>query len=239
MTAAALPALRRNLALPALPSGAWRPLVDHWFPANGARSGADFRLGQKELEGLQKRWTGLQRDTLELVKAQRYLEVRWGENLGPGGRGSRGRGRPIDSTTVETISRHERSWFRLLADARADVLDALETADTVEALARRPLLVLARAAVRRDRPSKRQGRKLRLSPTRGETKPAERPYSVAEWTALGAAARREIIAAGFDCAETLNGSSAVLHPPAPRSRSHPPPQRPGSRADRSRDRIGR
>jgi protein gp37 len=204
MTPAELPALRRNVALPALPAGAWRPLVDHWFPKNGARAATDFRLGQKELEALQKKWTGLQRDTLELVKAQRYLELRWGEALGPGGRGSRGRGRQLASTAVETISRNERSWFRLLAEARDDVLDAVDTADSLEPLARRPLLVLARAAVRRNRPPKQKGRALRLRPTRGETKPAERPYSVAEWTALDAAARREIVAAGFDCAEGLN-----------------------------------
>jgi protein gp37 len=201
---ATLPALRRGVGLPDLPPGGWRPLVDYWFPTNGDRTTSDFRLGQKKLEELQKKWEGLERDTLELVKAQRYLELRWGELLGPRRQGEGGgRGKKL-STAVESISRDERRWFRLLAAARDDVLDALETADSIEALARRPLLVLARAAVRRYRPSRKKGQPLRLRPTRGETRPAERAYSVAEWTALDPATRRQIIAAGFDCAEKLN-----------------------------------
>jgi hypothetical protein len=57
------------------------------------------------------KWTGLQRDTLELVKAQRYLELRWGEALGPNLRGKPGHG----NATAVALSRDERRWFRLLA----------------------------------------------------------------------------------------------------------------------------
>jgi protein gp37 len=45
---------------------------------------------------------------------------------------------------------------------------------------------------------------LTLAATRGETRPAERAYSVEEWEALPKSERIDIIAAGFDCRAALN-----------------------------------
>jgi protein gp37 len=178
-----------------VPVGWWEQTVKPWADRNPTAD--DLLEGVAFLDGVHDQWEKLGRDTIEFLKARRYLEVRWGELVGP----HPGRGRR--KIARDRLSKDERLAFRRLAAGKPAVLAALRDATDESELGRALLLRQAQGYLRAQRAS-RPKEPLTLRRTRGETRPAERAYSIADWEALDATARREIIAAGFDCRTKLN-----------------------------------
>jgi len=182
-----------------VPAGWWEETVKRW--ADGQPTASELRKGVAWLDGVREQWEKLGRDTLEFLKARRYLEVRWGELLGSHpGRGP-GRGK---RSSQDDLSKNERLDFRRLAAGKPAVLAALREATDEADLVRALLIRLAQGYVRAQRASAPRKEPLTLRRTRGETRPAEQAYSIAEWEGLEIGARKEIIAAGFDCRTKLN-----------------------------------
>lgn len=94
-----------------------------------------------KLAGLQAAYKTLGDDALELTKARRYVEVRWGELLGPAEPSpGPGRGKPSDAS--DGLSRDTRSDFRALAkpEVRERVVETIRTATSSDELSRAALL---------------------------------------------------------------------------------------------------
>ena len=66
--------------------------------------------------------------TLELTKARRYLEVRWGELLGPTRSGARQDLAPSHAREGSALAKNDRHRFRQLAANREVVVDLIRTA---------------------------------------------------------------------------------------------------------------
>lgn len=82
-----------------------------------------------QLAGLETAYRTLGADTLELTKARRYLEVRWGELLGPGRAVKTGPGLNA-SHASETLRKDDKHRFRKLSCLFVPapvVLDAITT----------------------------------------------------------------------------------------------------------------
>lgn len=90
-----------------------------------------------KLAGLEAAYRALNKDTLELTKARRYVELRWGELLGKAKPGP-----PSESSLAgeDSLHRMERHRFRQLAENRERVIDILRDATDADHLSRAALL---------------------------------------------------------------------------------------------------
>ena len=79
------------------------------------------------------------------MKARRYLEIRWGEVLGPGEDVKTGRGR-IASHASEALDKDSRHRFRQLAAHKEKLLPKIREATDVELLRRNSLFRIAHIA---------------------------------------------------------------------------------------------
>lgn len=95
-----------------------------------------------QVAGLLEAYKTLGADTLELTKARRYLEVRWGELLGEGKRGNPNFARSRNSETplATEVPKDDRHRFRQLAADRDRVVEQIRTATDPEELSRTRLL---------------------------------------------------------------------------------------------------
>lgn len=90
-----------------------------------------------QLAGLEAAYATLGADTLELTKGRRYLEVRWGELLGPSpGKGAGGPGRESPASDSNSLSPMTRHRFRKMAEAKDRVVELIATATDADQLAR-------------------------------------------------------------------------------------------------------
>jgi hypothetical protein len=100
-----------------------------------------------QIAGMQAAYEQIGSDTLELTRARRVIEIRWGELLGPARMGRP----PADAADSESdvmtslLDHNERRDFRKLAAARARLVPMLREADDPDALTRRGLLRVAAA----------------------------------------------------------------------------------------------
>jgi len=82
-----------------------------------------------QLAGLEAAYRVLGTDALELTKARRYLEVRWGELLGTAelGVNQHSEGSHASEPSLDRMDRHR---FRELAKAKAFVLNPLHASNS-------------------------------------------------------------------------------------------------------------
>lgn len=92
-----------------------------------------------QLAGLEAAYKTLGSDTLELVKARRYLEVRWGELL-PSEQGRRSDLQLPRQGEEVRLNDEQRAHFRKLAENKLRVVDIIRDATDDEALSRAALL---------------------------------------------------------------------------------------------------
>lgn len=92
-----------------------------------------------KLAGLQAAYQTLNADTLELVKARRYLEVRWGELLGPASLGSNQHSE-ASPASEGSLSPNQRMAFRRIAESKSRVVDLLHDAKDADEISRAALL---------------------------------------------------------------------------------------------------
>lgn len=129
-----------------VPDGWWQRVVVPW--ADAQSDVESLALEVAKVSGLAEAWDVLGRDTTELIKARRYMEVRWGELLGEATMG-----RPAESSHAsELLSKDDRLRFRQLASHRAEVVELLEQATDAEEITRAACIRLAKpqAPTRRD-----------------------------------------------------------------------------------------
>ncbi len=94
-----------------------------------------------QVAGLLEAYKTLGADTLELTKARRYLEVRWGELLGSAERGGDRRSDQVPHVELETpLRKQDRHRFRQLAGNREVVVDLIRTATDPDELSRARIL---------------------------------------------------------------------------------------------------
>lgn len=121
-----------------VPDGWCEQVVMPW--ADEQVEQASVAQAAARLAGLEAAYTTLGADTLELTKARRYLEVRWGELLGEPVRGG-------DTTDPEhfprvenALSPHDRHRFRRMAKAKLQVVELIRDATDADELSRARIL---------------------------------------------------------------------------------------------------
>lgn len=126
VAAAPMPAPGSDL----VPDGWCEQVVMPWADAQCEQ--AALAQAAAQLAGLEAAYRTLDADTLELVKARRYLEVRWGELLGPAKPGP-----PQSSHAREdSLGRHDRHRFRQMAKAKKQIVELIRTATDADQLSR-------------------------------------------------------------------------------------------------------
>lgn len=133
VTLPAVPIPGRDL----VPDGWWKTEVMPWADAQAEQ--AVIQEAAAQLDALVAAYKTLGLDTVELLKARRYLEIRWGELLGEAkvGTNQYSEGLLASNPSPEKQDRHR---FRKLAGRKDKILHRLETADTEEAVTRAALL---------------------------------------------------------------------------------------------------
>lgn len=124
-----------------VPDGWCESVIIPW--ADEQTAIAEVRQARARVIGLEAAYRSLNADALELVKARRYLEVRWGELLGDAKPGP-----PPESShaSEDSIGKDDRHRFRQLAAARDRVVPLIREADDPESLSRAALLRSANGA---------------------------------------------------------------------------------------------
>jgi len=128
-----------------VPDGWWEATVMPW--ADEQTDEQSLQDAAAQIAGMQAAYEQIGSDTLELTRARRVIEIRWGELLGPARRGRP----PADASDDETadasafLERHDRVDFRKLAGARDRLVPMLREADDPDAITRRALLRVAAA----------------------------------------------------------------------------------------------
>lgn len=117
-----------------VPDGWADDYVWPWLQEQNSPDG--FRDDAARLAGLEAAYKLIDSDTLEVVKARRYLEVRWGELLPPSVPGQH----IPPSQAGEGLDYHERHRFRQLAEGGDKVVEAIRTAIDSEQISRASLL---------------------------------------------------------------------------------------------------
>lgn len=111
----------------------------------------ELRHAAAQVDALIAAYATMNADTLELTRARRYLEIRWGELLGPGKRGQPGHEELANSHASE-IGRMDRTRFRQLAVNRDSAVDRILKATDADQISRSKLIKEVRAEERnRDR----------------------------------------------------------------------------------------
>ena len=131
----------RSLAIPVpgvdlVPDGWWKSTVIPW--ADGQSDGKSLKVAAAQLDGLIAAYETLDADTLELMRARRYLELRWGELLGPAKPGP-----PKSSHASEDLNKDDTYRFRQLANMRNLVLERLNAATDADEVTRAAILRLS------------------------------------------------------------------------------------------------
>ncbi len=116
-----------------VPDGWWRSVVVPWADEQTTTGGMQAAAAQ--LGGLIEAYRTLGADTLELTRARRYVELRWGELLGDVVAGERTDLEPSHAGEGE-LSKDDRHRFRQLAAARTEVLALLERASDPDEITR-------------------------------------------------------------------------------------------------------
>jgi phage N-6-adenine-methyltransferase len=118
-----------------VPDGWWEATVVPW--ADEQTTDGTLRTMDAELAGFEAAWRQINKDTLELTRARRYLEIRRGELLGDAVDG-----RPKESslTREDQLDHNLRYRFRLLAHAKAQALEILREAKDSDQVTRAALL---------------------------------------------------------------------------------------------------
>jgi phage N-6-adenine-methyltransferase len=98
-----------------------------------------LKQASAQLAGLETAYRTLDADTLELVKARRYLEIRWGELLGQAKQGQRDDLEPSHASE-SSLDKDDRHRFRQLAGNREHVEKVLREATDADELSRAALL---------------------------------------------------------------------------------------------------
>jgi DNA methylase len=127
-----IPKVAREL----VPSGWWEAHVLPW--SEKQESIETVQKADSDLAGMLAKYRKLGYDGVELEKAQRILEVRIGELLGPGKSG------PQSSHASEDLNKDDKYRFRLLVPVKNKILDYLRNAETAKECSRAKLLRLVR-----------------------------------------------------------------------------------------------
>ena len=115
-----------------VPDGWCAHVVMPW--ADRQTEEATMAEASAHLAGLEAAYATLGADTLELAKARRYLEVRWGELLGEGVQGRH------SHASERTLGKDNRHRFRQMAGARDRVVELIQTATDSDELSRAQIL---------------------------------------------------------------------------------------------------
>lgn len=125
---------------------------DYVWPWLQERTDTDgFTADAARLAGIEAAYKLIDADTLEIVKARRYLEVRWGELLGRGSDVRTAPGRNA-SHAGEPLDKDERARFRQLAAGGDTVIEAIRTAISADEMSRAELLRKASAIRQAEKP---------------------------------------------------------------------------------------
>lgn len=125
-----------------VPDGWWLQVVVPW--ADRQADIDDLASAAAHVAGLIVTYRRLGSDTLELTKACRYLEVRWGEMLGQVVERQRTDLEPGLSQASDSLSKDSRLRFRQLAGGRDQVIELLERATESDEITRAACIRVAR-----------------------------------------------------------------------------------------------
>ena len=118
-----------------VPDGWWQSTVVPW--ADRQTDHLDIATAAAQIAGLIEAYDTLGADTLELTKARRYLELRWGEMLGPTEERQRTDLDPrLSLTSDSSLAKDTRYRFRKLALGRVQIVDLLERAQDPDEITR-------------------------------------------------------------------------------------------------------
>ena len=143
--------MKQGTALPAIPRPGVDLVPDGWCEstvmpwADAQTEQSDIATGVAKVAALEAAYRTLGADALELTRARRYLELRWGELLGDGKPG-RPSGGETSHASEDSLAKDDRARFRKLAANRERVVEAIRTADDADALTRAALLRTANGA---------------------------------------------------------------------------------------------
>lgn len=123
-----------------VPDGWWESTVMPW--ADEQTDEQSLQEANAQIAGMQAAYEQMNADTLELTRARRVIEIRWGELLGPArvGRPSADEERSPASDLLEPM---DRNRFRRLAAARDRLVGVLRDTDDPDKLTRAALLRIA------------------------------------------------------------------------------------------------
>ena len=143
-----------------IPNGWWQSTVKPW--ADRQMEQAKIAETAANLAGLEAAWREMGLDAMELMKGRRYLELRWGELLGPG---EKTRGERTDlSHASDMLEKDNRYRFRQLATVPELVVQQIAIAEKEEQITRAALLRLVAEYKREEI----QSRKTEISPPSGK-----------------------------------------------------------------------
>jgi hypothetical protein len=167
-----------------VPEGWWQSTVVPW--ADEQASIDDVASATAHIVGLIGAYRTLGSDTLELTKARRYLELRWGQLLGDVTERQRTDLDEDLSHAGDSLSKDDRLRFRQLASGRDQVFELLEHATDPDDITRAACIRFARPPA----PSARDAH----SAIGFADDDGDEPTSLAEsWTASHDRARRRIV----------------------------------------------
>lgn len=116
-----------------VPDGWCDQVVVPWLAET--TNAAELETAAAQLDGLIAAYRTMNADALELVKARRHLEVRWGELL------ERHQGRQLPSRAKEVaLNDRDKAELRRMADERDRVVELLRTAKEADDMSRRAVL---------------------------------------------------------------------------------------------------
>jgi ParB family chromosome partitioning protein len=120
-----------------VPDGWWEATVVPW--ADSQTEADAIRRADAELAGFEAAWRQINKDTLELTRARRYLEIRRGELLGDGQEAMLA-GKADPSLAREGLDRNLRHRLRQLAEGKLRAMEYLREATDAELVTRTALL---------------------------------------------------------------------------------------------------
>jgi phage N-6-adenine-methyltransferase len=120
-----------------VPDGWWEATVVPW--ADSQTEADTIRRLDAELAGFEAAWRQIDKDTLELTRARRYLEIRRGELLGDGQEAMLA-GKKNPSLASEGLQKDLRHRLRQLAEGKPRAMEVLREAIDSEQVTRAALL---------------------------------------------------------------------------------------------------
>lgn len=121
-----------------VPDGWCEQVVMPW--ADEQAQEVDIAQASAQVAGLEVAYATLGADTLELVKARRYLEARWGELLGDAVHGGDTRDPEHFASVRSALGKDDRARFRQMGDAKAQVVELIRAATDSDQLSRARIL---------------------------------------------------------------------------------------------------